>query len=100
MLLLTVFQMTVSNRVFETIKHPIKYLQQFWLHQLSLKGFLHLHRLSQAIELPVALQGNKPCVQPNTPVQSCTSALVALKILFMDKRVAHQVKPRIYCSCN
>ena len=93
----SLFQMMASNGVLGNIKHPMKHLQQFWLHQLSPKGFLHLHRLSQAIEFHAALQGNKPRAQPNAHLQSCTLSLVTLKILFMDKKYAHQVKPRIYC---
>lgn len=91
------FQMMESNGVLGNIKHPMKLLQQFRLHQLSPKGFLHLRRLSQAIEFYAVLQGNKPHAQPNAHLQSCTLALIKLKILSMDKRNAHQIKPRIYC---
>lgn len=91
------FQMMESNGVLGNIKHAMKLLQQFWLHQLSPKGFLYLHTLSQAIEFYAVLQGNKPPAQPHTHLQSCTLALVKLRILFMDKKDAHQVKPRIYC---
>lgn len=44
-----VFQMMTNDRILGNIKHPMKHLQLFWPHHLLLKGYLYLHRLSQAI---------------------------------------------------
>lgn len=82
-----------SNEVLGNTKHPTKYLQQFWPHQLLPKGFFHLHRLSQPMLFMWCCKETSHITQP-MPLQSCSLPLLC------TKSCLRQVKQRTYIWYN